>query len=198
MRRPTWRRAAVPVLALALLAGCTLGRAGSYRPSTLDEARRAEAAIWPLLEALGYPLPAAGSSAACKIGLTVTRGAAINAAVHPGTREPCVHFTLALTDGALARLGVEDLRAIFAHELGHIVLGHGGARNALGRTEKEREADQFAVELLKKLEPRYPGACRALVGVLTMLAEQPGRVPWLSTHPSPARRAEAARASCNR
>jgi len=125
------------------------------------------------------------------------RTPAINAALLPGSATPCLHFTLALTEGALARLSVDALRAIFAHELGHIYRGHAGSRREVGQTDKEREADRFAVDLLRKLEPRYPGACLALAEVLTLLTEAPGRA-WLSTHPSPERRAQEARAGCAR
>jgi len=103
------------------------------------------------------------------------------------------------------------LRAVLAHELGHVQLGHLEARRERGATpaifrpltaafdrRMEAEADRFAIDLLRRLEPHQPGACIALVHVLSLLmAEQP-LGGWLSGHPSPDGRAEAALAGCNR
>lgn len=80
-------------------------------------------------------------------------------------------FTIGVTEGMLRRLSPNMLRAVLAHELGHVPLGHLEAR--LERRAKpaifrlltsaydrrlEAEADRFAVDLLRRLEPRLPDA----------------------------------------
>jgi Zn-dependent protease with chaperone function len=101
------------------------------------------------------------------------------------------------------------LRAVLAHELGHIQLGHLEGRRTRGQTaifrpltaafdrQQEADADRFAVDLLRRIEPRQPGACVSLVYVFALLAEQPLGSGWLASHPSPDGRAEAALARCN-
>jgi Zn-dependent protease with chaperone function len=165
-------------------------------------------AAWPLLEELGYPLPQRPGD--CRIGLRILPAASINAGVGPGSSSPCMLFTLAVTDGAVRRLSVEMLRAMLAHELGHVQLGHIQAKQSRAGTPailqplnrvfertQEAEADRFAVDLLRRIEPRYPGSCMALVYVFALLADQPDSPSrWLASHPSPDRRAEAALAGC--
>ena len=173
-------------------------------------------AIGPLLIELGYPLTGAASPTltdGCRIGLVVVPAPWINAGARPGLSSPCVRFTLFLTEGTLTKLPPTQLRAVLAHELGHVHLGHfqqrRDRREAAGPEswwifrraydrEEELAADQFAAQLLRKLDERTPGSCIALVLVLELLGEQgTGSAEWLSTHPSPARRAERAEAACN-
>jgi Zn-dependent protease with chaperone function len=144
----------------------------------------------------------------CPIGLGIVPARAINAGIGLApVKDGCQSFTLVVTEGSLRRLTLDMLRAALAHELGHVRLGHLEARRERGTARavlrpftvsfdraQEAEADRFAVSLLRRLEPRQPGACLALVYVLAQLAEQPG---WLSTHPSPDRRAESVLAGCN-
>jgi len=172
-------------------------------------------ALRPLMQKLDYPLTASNPPTfpdGCKLGLVVVRTPAVNAGARPGVRTPCVHYTLVITEGAITRLSVLQLRAVLAHELGHVHLGHLRTRqdrqNAGGpahlwllrqRYDREEElaADDFAVNLLRSLEGEYPGSCMALVSMLTALAERGGYgVEWLSNHPYPERRAKRAEAGC--
>jgi len=162
-----------------------------------------ERALVPLLAVLDPPL-----APGCPIALGIVPARTINAGI--GLAQPkagCQSLVLVVTEGTLRRLTLDMLRAILAHELGHLRLGHLEARKERGATPavlrpftvsfdraQEADADRFAVSLLRRLEPRQPGACVALVYVLAQLAEQPG---WLSSHPSPDRRAESVLAGCN-
>jgi Zn-dependent protease with chaperone function len=204
-------RVAVTAGLLLTLVGCTTTGRVVGRAATDAEAQLVARAIIPLLHELGYALPRPPDD--CRIALIVVQANTINAATGPGSATPCTLLALGITEGALRRLPVEMLRAIFAHELGHAHLGHLEARrkrrgDTVGallpftRTfdrQEEAAADAFAVDLLRRLEPQHRGACVALVYVFALLAEQaegPGR--WFSTHPSPDRRAETAVAGCNR
>ena len=161
------------------------------RESTDAETRLMSAALSPLLAELDDPAFQRGG---CKVGLAIAMTPRINASAVPGTATPCA-FTLIVTEGALARLPEPLLRAVLAHELGHVALKHSG-RNTRAY---EAAADQFAVKLLKRLEPRYPDACVQLVYVFSALAEHGGvTTSWFSAHPSPDRRAETALEGCNR
>jgi Zn-dependent protease with chaperone function len=142
----------------------------------------------------------------CRLGLYVARTLAINASVRPGARSPCVFYTLVVTEGAV-RLSVPQLRAVLAHELGHVHARRerepesGPPSTWLFRQRYNREeelaADDFAVKLLRSLDPDYPGSCMALVSLLEALAQRGGYgVQWLSTHPDPERRAKRAEAGC--
>jgi Zn-dependent protease with chaperone function len=203
------------LLAMAL-AGCATTARMSLRASTPPEAERTMEALGPLLIGLRYPLTASSPPVladGCRIGLVVVPSASVNAGARPGTSSPCVRFTLFLTEGALTQLPVSQLRAVLAHELGHVHLGHfqqrqarqaaGGPANwwlfrrAYDRDEEDA-ADRFAVRLLLGLEDRYPGSCIALALILEALADaRGGRAEWLSTHPVPGRRAQRTQAACN-
>jgi len=202
-------RGAACLVALVLAAACAPAQRLPLRAPTGAEIRALEQAIKPLLEVL----EADGRSARrdCPIGLAIIQSPAINAGTRLGDAGRCPTFTLGVTEGMLRRLPLDMLRAVLAHELGHVQLGHLDARRQRGPTpaifrpltaafdrRQEAEADRFAVDLLHRLEPRRPGACVAFVYVLALLAEQPPGTGWLSTHPSPDGRAEAALAGCNR
>ena len=180
------------------------------RPASEAELRLLGEAIRPLLEELGYPPPRRPED--CRVGIAILVSPTINAGVGRGSTKPCYVFSLGVTDGAVRRLSVGMLRAILAHELGHVQLGHldtkkqwAGApavfqpvTRAFDRAQEE-EADRFAVDLLRKIDARAPGSCLALVHLFALLAEQPRHTAaWLSTHPSPERRAETALAGCQR
>ena len=173
----------------------TTARSIRVRESTEAEARLVRAALTPLLVELH---DGAIHRDGCAVGLAVTPTNRINAAIAPGksTTTACTSFTLLLTQGALARLPEPMLRAVLAHELGHVALQHAAGKKTRAN---ETAADQFAVKLLKRLEPRYPDACVQLVYVFSALAEQGSlAAAWFSEHPSPDRRAEAALDACNR
>ncbi len=202
------RRRAACVVALALLSACASARRFPTRVPTEAEIRVLEQAVKPLLEELDPATRPARRD--CPIGLAIIQSPAINAAAQLGDAGQCPAFRLGVTEGMLRRLSPAMLRAILAHELGHMQLGHLEARRERGATSaifrpfttafdrrQEAEADQFAVDLLRRLEGHQPGACIALVYVLSLLAEQP-LGGWLSGHPSPDGRAEVALAGCNR
>lgn len=187
------RRGALTALAVVLLSGCALSSSAPLRvpmrEATPEEARLVSEALSPLLRTLNDP---ALHSPGCRMGLAVARSPRINASVGRAKNEPCPRVAIVLTEGALRRLPVDMLRAVLAHELGHVVLNHAG-RNTQA---DELAADEFAAGLLKRLEPRHPDACLQLVYVFAVLAEPDGG-GWFATHPSPDRRAERALARCN-
>jgi Zn-dependent protease with chaperone function len=202
------RRRAAWVVPLVLLSACASARRFPARAPTEAEIRVLEQAVKPLLEELDPVTRPARRD--CPIGLVIIQLPAINAATQLGDAGRCPAFTLGVTEGMLRRLSPDMLRAVLAHELGHMQLGHLEARRERGATPAifrpltaafdrrlEAEADRFAVDLLRRVEPRQPGACIALVYVLSLLAEQP-LGGWLSSHPSPDGRTEAALAGCNR
>ena len=181
-------------LALLALSACAAPASRPFgvpiRDATAEEARLVSTAVTPLLQTLNDPTL---HSPGCRIALGVARSPRINASVGRAANDRCPRVALVLTEGALQRLPVGMLRAVLAHELGHVVLGHTGRHT----TASESAADEFAAALLKRLEPRHADACVQLVYVFSVLAE-PGPAGWLAAHPSPDRRAEAALASCNR
>jgi Zn-dependent protease with chaperone function len=205
------RQAVAFVLVSAIIVGCAApSRRFATRRASEAEARVLAEAIRPLLQELDYPLPVRPDD--CRVGLVILVSPVINAAAGPGQAAPCVFFTLGVTEGAVRRLSVDMLRAILAHELGHVQLGHFDAKKAragtpiifrpvsrvFGRAQEE-DADRFAVQLLRKINAQHPGACLALVYVFALLAEQPAAPgAWRSIHPSPERRADTALAGCQR
>jgi Zn-dependent protease with chaperone function len=202
------RRRAACIVALVLLSACAPVRRYPARAPTEAEIRVLVQAVKPVFEELDPATRAAIGR--CPAGLVIIRLPAINAATWLGDASRCPPFTFGVTEGMLRRLSPDMLRAVLAHELGHVQLGHLEARRERGATpaifrpltaafdrRMEAEADQFAVDLLRRLEPHQPGACIALVHALSLMAEQPVGA-WLSSHPSPAGRAEAALAGCNR
>jgi Zn-dependent protease with chaperone function len=205
------RRAVALLLTLGILVGCaTPRRRFPTRPPSDSEMRLLTEAVRPLLYELDYRPPRTADD--CRVALVILVSQTINAGAGPGKTTPCLYFTLGVTEPALRRLSVPMLRAMLAHELGHVQLGHFEARKAEGGPAivlrrltyafdraQEDDADRFAIQLLRKLEVTHPGACLALVHVLALLAEQPqGQAAWLSSHPSPERRAERARSGCQR
>jgi Peptidase family M48 len=192
--------------ALLLVSACTSGARYAARAPTDPETRRVAEALGPLLEELDGAI-----RGDCPIGLLIIQSRAVNAGVRlPQSGQPCPPFILGVTDGMLQRLPVAMLRAILAHELGHVRLGHLEARQERGAAatmmrplaaafdrQQEAEADRFAIDLLRRLERRHPDACMGLVYALALLAEQPSGSGWLASHPSPDRRAERVLAGCN-
>jgi len=196
-------------VALAL-AGCAASQTAETRASTQPEADRVLEALLPLMQRLNYPLVGTNPPLlrnGCRLGLYVARTLAINASVRPGARSPCVFYTLVVTEGAV-RLSVPQLRAVLAHELGHVHARARSEQQAGGPPslwvfrqrydrEQELEADDFAVRLLRSLDADYPGSCMALVNLLEAMATRGGYgVEWLSSHPDPERRAKRAEAGC--
>lgn len=251
---------ALVALALALAAaGCaTAARPRpepmKVRPANTEEAMQIARAITPLLVALDYPFERTPAGfrmkADCRVTLGILVTSRINAAVAPGQSSPCVYFRLLVTETALTTLPERELRAIMAHELGHVHLGHfalaqdrkhlqenwqkgllaageaaahvpilglpalvglmgvkavagAGAEVAIRsfKREDEAEADQFATVLLRRVAGNQAlPACLGLAELFERLGAdgQPRSAEWLSTHPSPERRAETIRNECAR
>jgi Zn-dependent protease with chaperone function len=172
------------------------------RAATASELDLLHQVAKPLLAVLRDP-SRSELSGACPIGLVVVQSSAINAGVARGTGTTrCTAFTLAVTEGMLRRLPIAMLRAVLAHELAHVHLGHlsrdgRGLFAAAFNRQQEAEADRFAADLLRRLEPSYPDACVALVYVLAVLAQPSGATTWLSSHPSPDGRVDSVMAACN-
>ena len=187
-------RLLVSALLVSLLgAGCAATTSGkmpsNVRAGTTAETRVLTEALGPLLRSLDEPIE---DTKTCPVGFGVVKTPRINASIALGKPGACPRFAILLTEGALTRLPVGMLRAMLAHELGHLVLKHTG-RNT---NADEVAADEFAAKLLKRLETRHPGACLQLVYVFSVLAD-PGGAAWFAVHPSPDRRAESALARCN-
>jgi hypothetical protein len=202
-----------------LLAGCASAPparpAVKPREATDDDRFKISAALAPLLRTSGMWR---GPEDGCAVAFGVLPLKNINLGVAP---HATCRFSLLATEGALARLPPEEMRAALAHELGHVELEHFGARRArrdaqreagamLSRApgeiaklrayerDEERAADRYAVELLNRL-PGDGTRCRALVALLRRLyreSRRPEYQNWLSTHPSPGARLEAVREVC--
>jgi Zn-dependent protease with chaperone function len=141
--------------ALALVAvGCATARPTprpTIREATDAEKQRIREALSPLMVALDYPTVRTPAGSPCVVALGVLPVSAINASVGPGRGEPCLYFQLVVTEGALASLPPRELRAVLAHELGHVHLGHFARAEDRRRTEaawsrrKSALADVLAV-----------------------------------------------------
>lgn len=182
------------------------------REATDDERFKVSAALAPLLRTSGIWR---GPEDGCAVAVGILPRSNINMGVAP---HPACRFSLLVTEGALQRLPPEEMRAALAHELGHVELGHFGARRARRQVERgamvqrgaqaaafraydreeERAADRWAAQLLNRL-PGDGTRCRALVALLQRL-EREGQRPeyfnWLSTHPSPGARLQALAEVC--
>jgi len=123
----------------------------------------------------------------------------------PGTTSPCLYFSLFVTEGAL-NAPTDELTAMIAHELGHLMLQHTpqSERQSAVSSEtwraiqlQELEADRFAVALLKQLPQSSHAACDAMGRFLRR-----GAADWYGDTISPrleaavAERAESADAAC--
>ena len=182
----------VAVVVAVATAACATVSTVRPRAGTEEESELLRAALTPLLAELRDPRV---HRPGCTVAVGIVPVPRINAGVARGTGT-CPTFSLLVTEGALRRLPVPMLRAVLAHELGHLALGHTPGKTS---RDNEAEADRFAVELLKRIESRHPDACVQLVYVLSSLPEQGGlAAAWLASHPSPDRRAESVLAACNR
>lgn len=201
MRRPA---VACLVLSVLLLAAC----AETYRlrPAGPDERAKLGAAADPLLRHLGLLDRSQGCQFAVTLNDVESRSVEVVGRV-PGY---CLGF--AVTRGALA-LPDDELRALVAHGLAHVQLGHdtrtrigGGARaRARGFSQgrpysdlEEADADREAARLLTAVAPAG-SSCRALGEMLHRIAAEGDRwSEWTVQHPVRSGRADAARALCDR
>ena len=200
-------RALLPLLAVVVLlgSGCATIHGYAVRESRGVETRRVGTILDPMLAALELPSLRAMGASSCKIGFAVVRTERVNVWSTPATTSPCLHFSLFVTEGALAA-PTDELTAMIAHELGHLMLQHTpqSERQSSGSTEswraiqiQELEADHFAVALLKQLPGSSRDACEAMGRFLRR-----GAADWYGDDMSPrmeaavTERAESADAAC--
>lgn len=155
-----------------LLSGCGATIQGLLiRQSRSAETRQIGQLLDPLLAALDMPSLQAMGKSDCKIGFAVVRTRKVNVWSTPATTSPCLHFSLFVTEGALAA-PADELMAMIAHELGHLSLRHTPQSSRQGALSdaawqaiqaQELEADRFAVALLKRMRESSPVAsCEAM------------------------------------
>src|SRR5215831_9540415 len=118
-------------LVLVALAGCaTAGRPPKPRELTPAERDRASEALEPLLTAAGlWHGPVDG----CAAAYSAIDGDPVGVALTP--HAPC-RVRLILTAGTLTRLDRATLRALLAHEIAHMQLGHADALQARVEAKK--------------------------------------------------------------
>src|SRR5688500_14457050 len=107
-----------------LVSGCATIHGYSVRESRGAENRLVGEVLDPLLIALDMPsLRTIATSPGCKIGFAVVRTPEVNVWISPGTGARCLYLSLFLTEGALDAPR-DELMAMVAHELGHLMLQH--------------------------------------------------------------------------
>jgi Zn-dependent protease with chaperone function len=200
-------RAWLPLLAVVTLlgSGCATIHGYPVRESRSAETRRVGQILDPLLAALEMPSLRAMGASSCKIGFAVVRTGKVNVWSTPASESPCLHFSLFVTEGALAA-PTDELTAMIAHELGHLMLQHvpQSERQTSVSNEswraiqvQELEADRFAVALLKQLPASSDASCGAMARFL-----RKGAADWYGDDMSPRmeaavnERAESADAAC--
>lgn len=195
-------------LALALfLTGCSTLHGYTVRESRSAETRRVGEILDPLLAALDMPsLRTIATSPGCKIGFAVVRTEKVNVWSSPATTAPCLYFSLFVTEGALAA-PTDELMAMIAHELGHLMLQHTPQSDRQGSVSdeswraiqrQELEADRFAVALLKQLKSSSDvAACEAMGRFLRRgVADWYGETISARMDEAVTERAESADAAC--
>lgn len=137
---PTRRRLVAILLAFALgSTACATARqppmsAASIRPADEDERDQVGRLLLPLMVLAGIP-----AEPRCPIGLGVIESQRIGAAVARNVSCPR-SFSLLVNEGALQRLPDAELRAMLAHELGHVRLGHFDRARARARVQERTTA----------------------------------------------------------
>jgi hypothetical protein len=160
----------------------------------------------PLLVALELPSLRTMGQSRCKVGFAVVWTTKVNVWSAPATASPCLHFSLFVTEGALAA-PPDELMAMIAHELGHLLLQHTPQR--AGQTAisdeawraiqaQELEADRFAVALLKRIKDSSTVAsCEAMGRFLRRgVADWYGESISARMEDAITERAESAEAAC--
>jgi Zn-dependent protease with chaperone function len=189
--------------AVWLLAVLVTACGGGYkiRPITLEESAALQAAADPLTRRAGL--------GRCRMAVTVNDVPSRTLEVlPPPTAEFCLAFTV--TSATLA-LPPAELRALVAHGLAHLELGHSstaaassGSSRARARgytqarhytAEEETSADRQAARLL--IDAGGTPACAGLAAVLERaVAEGERWSDWTDQHPLTPARAAAARGEC--
>lgn len=194
------------VLAL-LLPGCSGVIQGyAVRESRAEETRRVGEILDPLLVALELPSLRAMGQSGCKIGFAVVRTEKVNVWSRSATTAPCTHFSLFVTEGALAAPS-DELMAMIAHELGHLMLRHTPQSGSpttpaddswRGIQAQELEADRFAVALLKRMKDSSTVAsCEAMGRFLRRgVADWYGDTVSARMEDAIAERAQSAESAC--
>jgi hypothetical protein len=200
------RPALVLALAVLVLGGCA--ERYHFRPLRPDEAAILIAASSGLLPQVGY----LGAGPSCQIGAAINEVPARDVEVLPATSpDDCV--LIYATTGALD-LPQRELRALVAHGLAHLALGHarttgrrvstsgrratatGDPQQRIYSTQEETEADRYAARLLNVTAPGGAG-CPALGEVLDRVSAEGSRwSEWTVQHPHTAARAAAALRLC--
>jgi Zn-dependent protease with chaperone function len=186
-------------LLAVLLAAC--GGGYKIRPITLEESAALQIAADPLFREVGL--------GQCTMAVTLNDVPARTLEVLPAPASQfCLGFTV--TSGTLS-LPPEELRALVAHGLAHLLLEHartsstgGGASRARARgytqartftAEEETSADRRAARLLTTAAGDQ--ACAGLASVLERAVTERERwSDWTDQHPLTPARATAARGLC--
>jgi hypothetical protein len=204
------RHRADPRFVAAVLVLVLTGCAETYklRPSRADERAILAAAVQPLL---GH-IVSSSSLRSCTFAMSLNDVAARQVEVAPSTgSDSCLDFFV--TSGALS-LPRPELRALLAHGLAHVQLGHqttagrrvsgrlgygggmGGNLQRLYTPDEEAQADRYAASLLNTVS-LDPSGCQALGAVLERaVAEKDRWKDWREQHPVAPARAAAARRAC--
>jgi peptidase M48-like protein len=133
-----WRASVFLAGLLGLLgAGCAANMPvrATVRAATEEERGAIGRVLVPLLITSNlWSGPADG----CGVALKIVSVHKINLGVAP---HPQCKFALVITDEALGTLSPDELQAALAHEIGHVQLGHFGARRERRSEEKKTRAE---------------------------------------------------------
>ena len=177
------------IVVVMLLTGCA--ETLVTRPPTPWEADWMRAGLAPLVRALGRIAPGRAPADGCLVFGVVDSP---NVAGYAASRDRPGCGNLEVTTGTITTLGLAEFRAILAHELAHVALGHAGEWKTGQRAQaEEAEADALGARLLLSAWGRE--ACLAMARLYERHAAlAPG---WRSpVHPPLLERAQIARAAC--
>jgi len=204
--RNVMRPALLLALAALVLGGCA--ERYHFRPLRDDEAAVLVAASSGLLPPVDY----LGAGPSCQIGAAINEVPVRDAEMLPAT-SPADCVLIYATTGALD-LPQRELRALMAHGLAHLALGHarttgrrvsfsgrrataeGDPQQRIYSVQEETEADRYAARLLNAAGLGGAG-CLALGEVLDRVRAEGGRwSAWTEQHPLGETRAASARTFC--
>jgi len=204
--RNVMRPALLLALAALVLGGCA--ERYHFRPLRDDEAAVLVAASSGLLPPVDY----LGAGPSCQIGAAINEVPVRDVEMLPAT-SPADCVLIYATTGALD-LPQRELRALMAHGLAHLALGHarttgrrvsfsgrrataeGDPQQRIYSVQEETEADRYAARLLNAAGLGGAG-CLALGEVLDRVRAEGGRwSAWTEQHPLGETRAASARTFC--